>query len=336
MQGPRVESNSEPDAFYVDLDGTLVHGDTSAETLARYLLGNPLGLIQVLGWWRHGRARVKHELVARVDVDAANLPYNRPFMARVQQLLGRPERPELILASGAHERIVEAVANHCGYDAVLASDASVNRIGDAKLEAIRLRQAGRPFAYAGNAPVDMRVYAGAESCWVVNPVAGIDARLARAGRDFTLIDDRRGAPARWWASLGGPSLLLALVGAWAAWSGGAGVGMALALGFGLLMLVAAGNIARGFRDLDVDRRHPLRRETGIANAEVHPGLLLGVGGSLALAGTVLTFSLGVATGAVGLALGAATTLAGAHRRWPWWLSATLRPALALLAGGLLL
>ena len=332
MQGHSLDPHSEPSALYVDLDGTLVHGDTSAEALARFVLTRPTGVFQVLRWLRHGRARVKHELAGRVPTDPFALPYNELFMVRLRDLQRATPRPELILASGAHERIVAQVAAHCEFDAVLASDAAVNRVGGAKLEAILERQQGRPFGYAGNAPIDLLVYAGAEDCWVVNPVGRVDSRLALTGKTYTLIDDRRPAPARWLACLGGGKPLLALLALWGGWLAGASGVVLLALLIGVACVASAACIARGFRDLDADRAHPVRRETGIANSEVHQGLLLGVGSVLGVLGVVLTFGAGIWSGWASVGLFAATIASGAHRRWPWWLTASVQPGLALAAG----
>ena len=321
--------------LYVDLDGTLVHGDTSAETLARYLLSHPAAVIDVLKWLRSGRARVKQELAARVDVDVRNLPYNEPFMARLRELRGDGHGPDLILASGAHHRIVQAVADHCGFDAVLASDAQVNRVGAEKLRAIEARQSGQPFGYAGNAGVDMKVYPAAEDCWVVNPVPGLCARLESSGRTYTLVDDRRPLAVRAGAVFGAPWIMVSLLTVVAGLVAGKGFTAAMVAGVAFAAMVAAASIVRGFRDLDHDRAHPLRARTGIAGAEIHPGLVLAAAPVLFALSLFLLTQTGVWTALAVLGLGVVTLAAGVHRRHPWWLTVVLRPGLAIL-GGLLM
>lgn len=327
---PQIMTSEPP--LYVDLDGTLVHGDTSAETLARYLLSRPAGLFEVLAWLTRGRARVKHELVARVDADVSHLPYNELFMARLRELRASAGAPELILASGAHHRIVQAVADQCGFDAVLASDAEVNRVGAEKLRAIQARQSGRPFAYAGNAGVDLKVYAGADACWVVNPAPGLCAKLEAQGRTYTLVDDRRPLPVRLGAVFGAPWILVSLLTLAAALAAGKGLVAALAASGAYAALIAAGSVVRGFRDLDHNRRHPLRARRGVAGAEIHPGLVLAAAPALLVIALMLLTQTGAWTAIVAFGLGIATLRGGSHRRYSWWLTALLRPGLAALGG----
>ena len=322
-------------AFYVDLDGTLVHGDTSAECFVRFVLSRPLAILEVLTWLQDGRARVKHELAVRVDVGTSTLPFNHVFLERLRarQAAGAGE---LIIASGAHFSIVQAVADACGFDAILASDAQVNRVGKAKLRSIEERQAGLPFAYAGNAGVDLTVYAAAAECWVVNPAPGLTRELRSQNRDFTLIEDRRSLPARVAATFGGPWLFALGVFTFAAGTGsGADLGMSLVGALGATAVTGGAAVIRGFRDLAVDRTHPVRSEIGIAAAEIHPGIAFAVGIGLGAAGFVLAMGAGFGTMLATVGLGVATINAGAHRRYPWWLTATLRPGLAAIAGLLL-
>ena len=46
----------------VDLDGTLIHGDTFFESILAYLAANPFGVFALALWFTRGRAFVKAKL----------------------------------------------------------------------------------------------------------------------------------------------------------------------------------------------------------------------------------------------------------------------------------
>src|SRR6202012_502427 len=65
----------------VDLDGALIRSDLLLESLLLLLKRNPLYLILALSWLaRGGRARLRAELAARVEINAAALPYNKDLV----------------------------------------------------------------------------------------------------------------------------------------------------------------------------------------------------------------------------------------------------------------
>src|SRR5438270_11662198 len=64
----------------VDLDGTLIRTDILWESLLQLLKRNPLYLLALPFWLVRGRANLKRQLAARVDLDVAVLPYHQPFV----------------------------------------------------------------------------------------------------------------------------------------------------------------------------------------------------------------------------------------------------------------
>src|SRR5271170_2347025 len=86
-------------SLVVDLDGTLIKTDLLWESLARLLRRNPFQIFQILFWWTRGRAFLKKQLVRRVKIDPAALPYDEKFLEflREQKSAGR----KLILATAS-------------------------------------------------------------------------------------------------------------------------------------------------------------------------------------------------------------------------------------------
>ncbi len=77
MSQPKPTTSQIP--LVVDLDGTLIKTDLLWESLARLLRRNPFWLFPILFWWTRGRAYLKQQLVRRVQIDPATLPYNESF-----------------------------------------------------------------------------------------------------------------------------------------------------------------------------------------------------------------------------------------------------------------
>ncbi len=184
-QPPNVPPNLIP--LCVDLDGTLIRTDLLWESLARLLRRNPFQLLPVLFWWMRGRAFLKRQLVRRVTIDPAALPYHESFLAflREQKAAGR----KLVLVTASDRDMALPVANHVGlFDEVLGSDGKTNLRGANKLKVLVEKFGERGFDYAGNSSADLAVWRGAREAIVVNASAAIlkrAAECARLGPTFT-------------------------------------------------------------------------------------------------------------------------------------------------------
>jgi len=176
-----------PIPLVVDLDGTLIKTDLLWESLARLLRRNPFWLFPVLLWWTRGRAFLKKQLAARVQIDAATLPYNEPFLKflREQRSAGR----KLILATASDLQMAKPVAEHTGlFDEVLGSDGKTNLRSGNKLAALVKRFGERGFDYAGNSSADLAVWRGAREAIVVNASHALvneAANCTKPGPTFT-------------------------------------------------------------------------------------------------------------------------------------------------------
>jgi len=184
-QPPNVPPNLIP--LCVDLDGTLIKTDLLWESLARLLRRNPFQLLPVLFWWTRGRAFLKRQLVRRVTIDPAALPYHEPFLAYLQEQKAAGQK--LILVTASDRDMALPVANHVGlFDEVLGSDGKTNLRGANKLKALVEKFGERGFDYAGNSPADLAVWRGAREAIVVNASAAVLKRAAECaslGPTFT-------------------------------------------------------------------------------------------------------------------------------------------------------
>lgn len=166
----------------VDMDGTLIRTDMTWESFVRLLRRNPLLVLVSALWLLRGRAFYKQQLAARVQVDAATLPYHEKFLAwlKEQKRAGR----KLILASASDIEMARPVAQHVGlFDEILASDGRTNLRGAAKRRKLVELYGDRGFDYAGNSAVDLGVWPQARGAIVVNA----SERLARRAAKLTKV-----------------------------------------------------------------------------------------------------------------------------------------------------
>jgi len=127
----------------------------------------PLAVLNWPRWLAAGKARLKAEIAARVELDIATLPYNRELLAFLheQKAQGRT----LVLVTASHRQFADRVAAHLNlFDKVLATDGDRNLAGPHKAEVLVERYGERGFDYAGNAAVDLAVWRHARRALVVN------------------------------------------------------------------------------------------------------------------------------------------------------------------------
>ncbi|WP_345752390.1 UbiA family prenyltransferase [Microbacterium rhizophilus] len=275
----------------VDLDGTLIRSDLLWESAARHALRTPLGAARIIRWTLQGPVTLKSQLAARVDLDAALLPYKREVVEDLARR--RAEGAELVLATAAARRYGQAVADHLGlFDAVIATDPEgPNRRSAQKAEAISAHFGGAPWTYVGDSPKDFAVWSSAAAAITVDADARVDARLRAAAIPVERIRTRTGASWRSWLRQLRPhqwaknllvfvplatshevledlSALLAALGAFAAFS----------------LCASAVYAFNDLADLDADRQHPRKRARPLASGTISiraglaTGVILGVAG----------------------------------------------------------
>lgn len=104
----------------VDLEGTLLKTNLLLELLLALLKKNPLYVFVLPAWLARGKAYLKQQISARVELEASVLPYRSELLdyIRAQGEAGR----SLVLAA-ADVRLAKHVADHWKlFDSVVASD----------------------------------------------------------------------------------------------------------------------------------------------------------------------------------------------------------------------
>lgn len=254
--------------LYVDMDGTLLNTDMLFESFIRFVCQHPWRLLQVIVWALYGPANLKARLAQHYDQSPETLPWNEALLAylREQAAGGRI----LILATAAHESIARGIAAHASlFQAVLASNGTINLKGKNKAAAILEHAAGEPFAYAGNDMSDMRVWQHAQGAILVNA----SASTARSARHVTTIEKefpRAKAIVRvlpralrvhqWLKNL---LVFCPLMGA-QAWSDVSAWGSALTIFLAFSLCASGIYCLNDLIDLPSDRMHPRKRTRPLA------------------------------------------------------------------------
>lgn len=161
----------------VDLDGTLIHSDLLLESFLLLIKRNPLYLLLIPFWLLQGKAALKAHIAQRVKLDAAALPYAKPFIEwlKAQRAQGRP----LWLCTASDVRLAQRVANHVGiFDGVIGTHGTVNLSGSRKAQALIERFGDKGFDYCGNASVDLAVWRHARAAIVVHGSTALQAKAA--------------------------------------------------------------------------------------------------------------------------------------------------------------
>lgn len=159
----------------VDLDHSFLRTDTLLEAVCQGMGRDPIGTLRrIVTHWRD-RPALKAAFFEAEPTDPSRLPIRTEVAALVAEArsAGRP----VVLASGADQRVVEAVAQaHGPFDAALGSGEGRNLTGTRKAAALVERFGEGGFDYIGDSRADMPVWQAARAGFVVG--AG-PRRLAR-------------------------------------------------------------------------------------------------------------------------------------------------------------
>jgi phosphoserine phosphatase len=176
---PPPTPSAEP-PLCVDLDGTLIEGDTLHISLWHLARRSPWTLFALPFVLLRGRPAFKAFIARRYVPDPATLVWREEVLTFLREEKSRGRR--IVLATAAHRRIGEAVANHLGFfDALVATDEADNLKGAQKTAHIRKCLSCNDFDYIGDNLVDVPIFAEARYCYLVAPSPALRDAAGRAG-----------------------------------------------------------------------------------------------------------------------------------------------------------
>jgi 4-hydroxybenzoate polyprenyltransferase/phosphoserine phosphatase len=168
----------------VDLDGTLILADLSAESLLKAVRIAPWIVLFLPFWVLRGRGYLKEKLSRIAELDASVLPYD----SRVVELVGRAKQSgrRTVLITGSHRKYAELVNAHLDiFDEVVATDAERNLTGSSKARYLQERFGDHGFEYVANGRVDLPVWKTAGAAVTVNAPRRVVRKAQRLGLPHT-------------------------------------------------------------------------------------------------------------------------------------------------------
>lgn len=291
---PRAQSaHHDPTPLVVDLDGTLICGDSLWEGLFALPKISLPSFFAACMAVRGGRAALKQAVAARRTPVFNQFRFNQEVVEFVrQEAAARP----VILATAANERVAAVIAEGLDVFSLVIASGEANRKAAGKLSALKLRLKenglGEDFDYIGDNVADRILWTEARHAYVVAISDSAAAQLSdgvkiarRFGRPRLTIRDAIFAlrPFRWIAILAVFLPILAAGGAQdGAWS------QALAAYVSLCLLASAAGLLDDILDIHEDRAATAPRRKIFAEGLVE----IPVGVSIALA--MLALGIGIA------------------------------------------
>ena len=175
----------------VDLDGTLIDGDTLHLSLRLLARTRPWLVPTVPFMVLRGRAGFKEFVSRHVSLDPAGLPYRGDVVEFVRRERATGRR--VVLATAATRQVADAVAAHLGlFDLIVASQGGHNAKGDGKVESIRGVLGNSEFDYIGDSLPDVPVFKAARKSYLVCPSPALaDAVRGRCHVEAVFVTARR-------------------------------------------------------------------------------------------------------------------------------------------------
>lgn len=168
----------------VDLDGTLMCGDSMLEALSWMWAHKAWRMLWLLLTETFmSRAQFKWKLYS--EVKFFSMKWNEPLIDWLRQRKAAGQK--IVLATAAPQFRAEEIAQVMGglFDEVIGSTQSENRRAKNKAKVLERRFGIRGFDYVGNSQADLPVWKAAKVAYNVNPSKRL--RLAAAGAGVELI-----------------------------------------------------------------------------------------------------------------------------------------------------
>ena len=163
----------------VDLDGTVVLGDTSWVAVGESLKRNPLAAIMAVFDYVGGRAAGKRAFAKIARPKPDRLSYRGPLIKFLEK--ERKRGRALHLVSGADQAIVDEVGAHLGlFESMRGSNGITNLRGETKLAWLEARFPSG-FDYVGDSSADLPIWRAVGRAMLVGGAPNYPSRLRDEG-----------------------------------------------------------------------------------------------------------------------------------------------------------
>lgn len=194
LEHSQAEASLHP--LVVDLDGTLLRGDTLHEVVFSTLFSRPFDLLKAaLALVTGGKGRFKAALSPAFAAQAASLPVRQEVLDLA--IHHKQQGALVVLATGAHQSIAQAAADRFGiFDLVLATDGGDgNFVGTQKRDRLVALYGVGGYDYVGDSSTDLPVWESAGRAYAAGKAAN---RGYRAGsKEVEPLEPLEKTPKKW-------------------------------------------------------------------------------------------------------------------------------------------
>ncbi len=165
----------------VDLDGTLIEGDTLQLSLRHLARTAPWKLLAVPFVLLRGRPALKAWVARQYIPDPASLIWRHEVLEFLKE--ERQRGRQIVLATAAHRAVADVVCAHLGlFDEIVATESGANVKGRQKTAHIRKCLSCNDFDYIGDSPADIPIFRVARVGYLVAPTPSLSAAANAVGR----------------------------------------------------------------------------------------------------------------------------------------------------------
>jgi 4-hydroxybenzoate polyprenyltransferase len=170
----------------VDLDGSLIFGDTLLESIFLAIKKKPVIIFLLFFWIIKGKNYFKHRIGEIALPNPASLNYRKDVLEFIKN--EKSEGRKIVLATATIEPIAQSVADHLNlFDEVLASKAEYNLRHDMKRSMLVEKFKEKGYDYIGDSFADLPVWKSARNAIAVHPSEKLKRKAAAQGIKFSLI-----------------------------------------------------------------------------------------------------------------------------------------------------
>ena len=165
----------------VDLDGTLIEGDTLRMSLRHLARTAPWKLLAVPFLLLRGRPALKAWVARQHIPNPANLVWRSEVLQFLKEERARGR--QIILTTAAHKLVADVVCAHLGlFDGVVATESGANVKGNQKTVHIRKSLSCNDFDYIGDSRADIPIFRVARVGYLVAPTDSLSKSARTVGR----------------------------------------------------------------------------------------------------------------------------------------------------------
>ncbi len=171
----------------VDLDGTLIEGDTFYDTAKQLLIRSPIKLLFGLAMAFGSKNLSKMYLSKQIDIDPSKLLYNQNVIDLI--INHKKKGVKVVLVSGSSLLYVQKIAEYLMlFDGALGSDKKMNLTGKAKAKKLCQVYGKNGFDYVGNDFIDIEVWKHSSIAYVVTRNQRLVEMLEKIGMKYQIVD----------------------------------------------------------------------------------------------------------------------------------------------------